>query len=70
MNLALLSALTMPIADIVPPPPPNGLPANFAGNGLASLGFWTFAVVAVAALWWMRRRRSSVQMRDAGAARK
>lgn len=70
MNLAPLSALSMPVADIIPPPPPNGVPAHLAGSGLASLGFWMIAVVAVAALWWMRRRRSSVAMRDAGPGQK
>jgi hypothetical protein len=60
MNLAPLSSLPAVLADIIvpPPPPPGGvMPRHLMGSGMASLGFWIMAAVAIAFLWWLRKRR-------------
>jgi len=35
------------------------VPEHLEGRGLASLGFFAFAVVAAGVLWWLRQRRIS-----------
>lgn len=61
MNIVSLTAVPVLLGDIVvgpPPPPPDLVAGQFAGNALATIGFWVLALAATAGLWWLRRQRS------------